>query len=212
MNASTSEKTLQAAIETAVNILSKGGVIAIPTDTIYGLAGSVFSDKAVSRVFDIKRRPTGMALPVLLAEPDDIFKCAIEIPDVTWQLVERFWPGGLTIVLKKSAAISDLVSGGMDSVALRVPDHWIPRKISSDLGQPITGTSANRSGMSGATNAQAVRDEFGNEVDLIVDGGETPGVVSSTVLDLSRGRPQILRTGVVSENELTAICGDVLTN
>ncbi len=196
----------QGQIEEAARILSRGGVIAVPTDTLYGLASRALDEKAAERVFHLKGRPRGMALPLLLAEPSDISRYAVDIPDVAWRLVEKLWPGALTIVLKKAAIVPDVVSGGMDTIALRVPNHPVPREIARRLGEAITGTSANRSGRPGLTTAQAVRDEFGDELDMIVDGGETPGSVASTVLDLTGERPRILRQGAVSRREIEDVC------
>ena len=200
-------EALQDQIHAAVKALRNGGVVAIPTDTLYGLAASAFDQMAVERVFRLKGRSTGAALPLLLAEPDDIYLCAADIPELTWRLVERFWPGALTLVLRKRDAIPDVVSGGMDTVAVRVPDHSIPRAIVRALGMPVTGTSANRTGSSGLASAREVRDEFGAEVDLVIDGGNTPGGLPSTVLDLTGDHPRILRHGSLTHRELEESCG-----
>lgn len=205
------DEALQGQVESAASILNRGGVAAIPTDTLYGLAAVAFDEAAVERVFRLKGRPKGMALPLLVADADDLLRCARDVPKVTWGLVERFWPGALTLVLNKADTIPDLVTGGADTVALRVPDHWVPRVLVRKLGSPITGTSANRSGSPGLTTAQAVREEFGDEVDLVIDGGETPGSIASTVLDLTGRRPRVLRQGAVSRDDIEAICGVVLS-
>ncbi|MDA1349171.1 MAG: Sua5/YciO/YrdC/YwlC family protein, partial [Chloroflexi bacterium] len=115
-------EVLQGQIETAVVALRKGGVVAVPTDTLYGLAASVLDETAVRRVFRLKGRPEGGAMPILLDDLDRVAMCADEIPDVAWVLMERFWPGALTLVLHRSQGIPSTVSGGMDTVALRVPD------------------------------------------------------------------------------------------
>ena len=133
-------------VRPAVDILKSGGVVAIPTDTLYGLAACALDRTAVERVFRLKGRSQGVPLPLLLAEPEDIFRYAVDIPEAARALMERFWPGPLTLVFKKAASISDVVSGGHDTVALRVPDHVVPRAIVRGLGAPITGTSANRTG------------------------------------------------------------------
>lgn len=197
-------------IESAVRVIQSGGVIAIPTDTLYGLAACAFDVAAVERVFQLKGRPAGMALPLLLADADDTLKCAVDVPEVAWKLAERFWPGALTLVLKKASIVPDTVTAGMDTVALRVPDHHVPRAIARKLKAPITGTSANLSGSSGLTTAQAVREAFGSKLDLIVDAGETQGSVASTVLDLTGKRPRILRQGAISPDEIEAVLGDTI--
>jgi L-threonylcarbamoyladenylate synthase len=208
MNVSASRNTHEALIFRAVEILRHGGVVAVPTDTLYGLAASAFNESAAARIFEIKGRPDNMAMPVLLADVSDMELCAVDVPDVALKLAERFWPGALTLVLKKSPRVPDVVTGGKNTVALRVPDHDVPGRIVRELGEPITGTSANRSGKPGLTTSQAVRDELGDAVDLIVEG-DCPGGLASTVLDLTGERPQILRQGAVSAEDIEAACGTI---
>jgi L-threonylcarbamoyladenylate synthase len=207
MRVSEPYEALQGQIESAIHILQNGGVVAIPTDTLYGLAACAFNEKAVEQVFQLKGRSKGMAIPLLLSDTEDVNKCAVEIPDVAWALTEHFWPGALTIVLKKADVVPDIVSGGMETIAVRVPDHRIPRALARELGTPITGTSANRSGRPGLTTARAVHDEFGDEIDLVIDDGVALGGVASTLLDLSREEPRILRQGSVSICEIEKVCG-----
>ena len=202
------DKALQDQTETAVRILKGGGVVAIPTDTLYGLAADALNEKAVERIFSIKGRSKGMALHLLLADADDIAKWAVDIPDLAWLVTQRFWPGALTLVLKKGESISDAVSGGLDTIALRVPNHHVPRAIARGLGVPITGTSANLSGSPGRMTAEAGRREFGSEVDLVIDAGDASKGLASTVLDLSGKQPRILREGAVSLREIEELCGE----
>ena len=189
-------------ITAAVETLSNGGVAAIPTDTLYGLAACAFDESAVLKVYELKGRPEGMALPLLLSDAEDMLRCVEEAPREAWSLAERFWPGALTLVLSKSAYVPDIVTAGMDTVALRVPDHPVPRAIAKKLGAPITGTSANLSGKPGLTNAAGVRREFGDAIDFVLDGGDAPGGVASTILDMSGGEMRVLREGAVSWNEI----------
>ncbi|MCI0791621.1 MAG: threonylcarbamoyl-AMP synthase [Chloroflexi bacterium] len=192
--------------------MKRGGVVGIPTDTIYGLAACAFDHKAVRRVFDVKGRPDSMPMPLLLADTADSHRCVEQdVPEVAIRLAERFWPGALTLVLKRSAAIPDIVSAGGDTVALRVPNHPVPRLLADGLGAPITGTSANRSGEPGLTTADAVKDVFKDGVDLVIDAGEIPGGVASTVLDLSGGRPVLVRQGAVSVKDIEAVLGANIT-
>ena len=192
----------------AIDILKKGGVVAIPTDTLYGLAADALIEAAVARVFSMKGRSRGVALPLLLADISDVSEYAAHVPDEAWTLANRFWPGPLTIVLRKTDAVPDLVSGGKDTVALRVPDHKLVRSIVRGLGAPVTGTSANRSGRPGLTTAKAVEAEFQSEVDLVVDGGEAPDGRPSTIVDLSSGTPRMLRHGAVSQKDLEEVLGE----
>lgn len=202
---------MQSHIDAAIDILKRGGVVGIPTDTLYGLAACVFNLGAVQRVFELKGRPANMPIPVLLADTSDLERCVKESPDAAFDLADKFWPGALTLVLKKSAAIPDIISAGGDTVAVRVPDHSVPRQLVNGLGAPITGTSANRSGEPGLTSAGAVREAFSEELELVIDAGEITGGVASTVLDLSGGVPVLLRQGVVSAEEIEEILGEKLS-
>ncbi len=193
-------------IETAINTLRDGGVVAIPTDTLYGLAACAFDETAVAKVFELKGRPAGMALPLLLADAEDAHRCAVDLPPAFDRLAARFWPGALTLIARKSDAVPYAVTAGMDTVGLRVPDHPLARSVARLLGTPITGTSANRSGMPGLTTAQAVRDEFGDAIGYVLDGGDAPGGVASTVLDLSGDTPRILRQGAIGRDDIEAVC------
>ena len=194
-------------IRTAINVLANGGVAAIPTDTLYGLAACAFDETAVHKVYELKGRPDGMALPLLLSEAEDVRLCAKDVPQAAWALMERYWPGALTLVVRKSANVPEIVTAGLDTVALRVPDHPIPREIAKDLGAPITGTSANLSGRPGLTTAREVRCEFGDAIDFVLDGGDAPGGVASTILDVSGEEMRVLREGAVSQDEIEAALG-----
>ena len=116
-------------IESAVEILRNGGVSAVPTDTLYGLAASALDVAAVERIFKIKSRPRDMAIPLLLSGPDELSQCVVDVPEYAWGLIDRFWPGGLTLVLKRSHIVPDIVTAGRETVALRIPDHPVPRAI-----------------------------------------------------------------------------------
>ena len=193
-------------VEAAARHLRQGGVAAIPTDTIYGLAANALDEQAVRRVFRLKRRPAGMALPLLLADAAGLDRWAREAPALALLLAERFWPGALTLVVRKAADIPDVATGGLDTVALRVPAHDTPRALARLLGGPITGTSANRSGSPGLTDADAVRREFAGEPCLVVEG-QCDGGVASTLVDVTGERPRIIRQGAVSRRELEEACG-----
>ena len=200
---------LQEQIETAVHILKNHGVVALPTDTLYGLAAWAEDEEAVRRVFDIKGRSRSAALPLLIADAADLATYATEIPEGVWPLAERFWPGPLTLVLRRSGVVSDAVTGGRGTVALRVPDHPAPRAIVRGLGGPVTGTSANHSGGPETTTAEGARREFGSLVDMVLDGPQPTRRRASTVLDMSVGKPQILRQGAVTRREIEEICGQL---
>lgn len=199
--------SLSAQVDVAVSHLSRGGVVAIPTDTLYGLAASAVDPDAVARVFRIKGRPGGMAMPVLLADPQDLDLYATDVSEVARELANRFWPGPLSLVLKRSEQMPDAATAGRDTVALRVPDHPVPRAIARRLGAPITGTSANPSGQLAATTAAKVKEQLGDAVDLVVDAGESPIGEGSTILDVTGPSLVVLRIGAVSIADISDATG-----
>ena len=203
-------ENLDVQVRTAVGLLQSGGVVAIPTDTLYGLAACAFDEDAVERVYRIKRRPGGKGLPLLLADPADIPRYTTSIPQLAWTLIERFMPGGLTLVLRKAPSIPDVVSGGLDTIAVRVPDHWVPRKIARDLGAPITGTSANRTGMPDPRTSAQVQDQLGPEVDMVVDAGDATNGLASTIVDFTSETPRVIREGAVSRREIVEAVGEAV--
>ena len=194
-------------IEAAVRLLRNGGVVAIPTDTLYGLAAAASDVEAVKRLYRIKGRPATMAVPLLIADESQLDTYSTCVSHVARRLAREFFPGALTLVLPKSHIVPDVVSGGGDSIALRVPDHPVPRAIVRLLGGAITGTSANRSGASSPTTAQEVRRQLGSDVDMVVDGGECRGGLASTVVDVTDPSPRVLRQGAVSREELEKVLG-----
>ena len=191
----------------ALEILGDGGVVAIPTDTVYGLAASAFDSDAVRRIFEIKGRDHAAALPLLLGDPEDVSIYASSVPAAAWRLIERFWPGPLTIVLAKAELLPDDLAGGRSTVALRVPDHPVPRRLARSLGAPITGTSANLSGAEPARSAVGVAHELGGMLDLVFDGGALPESPPSTIVDLTVSPPRVVRAGAISEDELAEVAG-----
>ena len=200
-------------IDDLVQILQGGGVVALPTDTFYCLAACAINAEAALRVFEIKRRQATSAVPLLTAEASDVMKYAVDLTEAQQTAVialgARFWPGPLSLVLKRSPAIPSLLSGGGDTIALRVPNAPTIREVVRRLGAPVTGTSANLSGSPAATTAAAVRETLGAAVDAVVDGGTTPGGPPSTLLDLTTPRPRILRSGAISRADLDETLRDL---
>ena len=194
-------------VDEAVEVLRNGGVAAIPTDTVYGLAAHGLDAAAVGRVFEVKGRPAGMALPLLLADTRDLPLCCVDVPDSALSLAAAFWPGSLTLVLRRSDAVPDIVAAGGATVAVRVPDHPVPREIARRLGSPITGTSANLSGLPPATTAGEVREQLGDRVEYVLDGGALRSGVPSTVLDLTGPSPVIVRLGAVCAEAIAEVLG-----
>ena len=197
-------------IELAAEILRSGGIVAFPTDTVYGLGADPRSEEAVGKIYRVKRRSNELPLPLLLVGKADIERVAVNIPETAWRLAERFLPGGLTLVLEKSSWVPDVVTAGGDTVAVRIPDHDITIDLIQRLGSPLVGTSANISGRPSPVTADEVYGQLGDQVDLVIDGGECPGGIDSTVVDVSGEMPTVVREGAVSWQELSEVCGPSL--
>jgi L-threonylcarbamoyladenylate synthase len=182
-------------------------VVAFPTETVYGLGADAEHEAAVRRIFAIKGRPTGHPLIVHLGHPGELAAWSTEPPPVAQQLAERFWPGPLTMVLRRSARVPDVVTGGLPTVGLRVPDHPVALALLHAFHGGIAAPSANRFGAVSPTTAEHVRQDLGKAVDLILDGGSCEVGLESTIVDLSSGAAAILRPGAVSREELEHVVG-----
>ncbi len=197
-------------VEKGVSILKQGGVIAYPTDTVYGLGASAYLPEAVERIFEVKGRPRNMPLPLLLANESQLTEVTEELPPVARLLIKEFLPGALTLVLPKSASVPDIVSGGGCTVALRIPAHPVPVALAVGLGAPLVGTSANLSGRPSPLTAEEVDSQLGGKIDLIIDGGRCPGGKESTVVDLTGEKPVILRQGAIPAEDIERVAGALL--
>ncbi|WNG24608.1 threonylcarbamoyl-AMP synthase [Cystobacter fuscus] len=191
----------------AVELLRRGGVIALPTETVYGLAANAEDELAVRRVFAIKGRPATHPLIVHVAEAQALSSWARHVPEDAWRLAEAFWPGPLTLVLPRSPRATDAVTGGQDTVALRVPHHPLARAVLEALGGGVAAPSANRFGRVSPTTAEHVRADLGADVDLVLDGGPCTVGVESTIVDLSQGEPAVLRPGGLAVEEVSRVLG-----
>jgi L-threonylcarbamoyladenylate synthase len=196
-------------IDQAVRILREGGLVAFPTETVYGLGADATNAGAVRRIFQVKGRPSTNPLICHLADESVARKYALQWPLAASRITQRYWPGPLTIVVAKTQAIVDNVTAGLQTVALRVPDHPLALDLLRAFDRPLAGPSANRSSHVSPTAAQHVRDELGDTVDLILDGGPCRVGIESTVLDLSTGTPTILRPGGVSREQIEEVIGPV---
>ena len=197
---------IQKQVEKGISILKKGGVVAFPTDTVYGLGACANIESAVERLYRVKKRPQDMPLPLLLANTSQIREVAERVPEIAWFLVQKFLPGALTLVLPRSDAVPDIITAGGKTVAIRIPAHTIPVALAEGLGAPIVGTSANLSGEPNSLTADEVYSQFNNEIDLIIDGGRCPGGVESTIVDVTGEIPVVLREGAISREELKQVC------
>ena len=197
---------IQQQVERGVSILKQGGIVAYPTDTVYGLGASANLQSAVERVYQVKERPRNMALPLLLANISQISEIAEPVPQVAWLLARNFLPGALTIVLPKSKAVPDFIAAGGMTVAIRIPAHPVPVALIEGLGVPIVGTSANLSGKPSTLTAGEVHSQFGDRIDLIIDSGRCLGGKESTIVDVTGETPVVLREGAISKEELKRVC------
>ncbi|MXY20225.1 MAG: threonylcarbamoyl-AMP synthase [Dehalococcoidia bacterium] len=198
---------LSTSISRSVQILRDGGVIALPTDTLYGISANALDPEAAAKVFSVKDRGERSPLPIFVSDTGDLYKYGRDIPDTAVRLAEIFWPGKLTIVVGKSDLVPDVVSGGIDTVGLRIPDHPAPRGIVAQLGAPITATSANVSGKPALTAAEDVVAELGSRLDLVLDGGNLAPSAPSTVIDVTADPPRILRQGALSASDIQKLAG-----
>ncbi len=196
-----------AALTAAVDSLRRGKLVAFPTDTLYALGADATNDDAVRRLYEAKRRPLDAPLPILVADITQARELTEGVPDLALTLARRFWPGPLTLVLRRADAFHSLALAGGDTIALRAPDHPAPLALIGLLERPITGTSANRSAEPPPRTAAEVAAQLGDEVDIIIDAGPAPIGVESTVLDLTATPPRILRPGAISREQLEAAAG-----
>jgi len=187
-------------IQTALEILQRGGLVAFPTDTVYGVGALAFDGKAVESIYKAKDRPIEKAIPVLIADAADMEKVGMDIPEVAYQLAARFWPGPLTCIIPKQPTLPEAISA-TDTVGVRVPDHEVARTLLRAAG-PMAVTSANISGQPSPSTAQEVFAQLGGRIDLIIDGGTTPGGVPSTLVDCTGAELKILREGPLTLEEI----------
>ncbi|MDO9238484.1 MAG: L-threonylcarbamoyladenylate synthase [Methylicorpusculum sp.] len=190
------------AIERAAELLKQGGLVAFPTETVYGLGADAGNAGAVQRIFSAKGRPADHPLIVHLAYSHQLNDWAIDIPDAAFKLAQEFWPGPLAIILKKQAHVPQVVTGGQQTIGLRVPNHPVALYLLRLFGGGIAAPSANRFCRISPTCADHVEEELGDEVDMILDGGNCQVGVESTIIDLSGKRPVLIRPGHISREEL----------
>ncbi len=194
-------------IERAVAVLRAGGLVAFPTETVYGLGADAANPQAVRKIFEAKGRPATHPVIVHLADAVQLANWAREIPPAAQKLAKKFWPGPLTLILRRTATASDLVTGGQETVAVRVPSHPVAQQLLARFGGGIAAPSANRHGRVSATTAAHVRLEFGAVVDCVLDGGEAQVGIESAIVDLSGGSPALLRPGSITAAEIEAVLG-----
>lgn len=192
-------------IARAVQVLQEGGIVAFPTDTVYGVGAHGLLPAGVERLYVAKIRPGDKAIPLLVAGVEALAEIAVEVPDVAYALAARFWPGALTLVVRRSARVPDAVTSGGETVAVRAPDHPVTQALIAALGAPLAATSANLSGRPAPDRPEGVLAQLDGRIDLLLDGGICPVGVASTVLDLTVSPPAILRAGGISVEQLANV-------
>ncbi len=196
-------------IETAAEILKDGGIVAIPTETVYGLAANAFDEDAIKSVFSAKGRPQDNPLIVHISSIEMLHDLAVDIPETAYKCAEKFWPGPLTMVLKKSSKVGSVVSGGLDTVAIRMPGEKVAYDIIQTSGLPLAAPSANVSGRPSPTSYTHVLNDLDGKIDAVVEGKDCTVGVESTVITLVGEHPVLLRPGAVTLEQLKEIFPDI---
>lgn len=199
------------AIARAAAILDHGGLVAFPTETVYGLGADAANPEAVRRIFEVKGRPADHPVIVHVADAVDLGAWARTVPEAARRLAQAFWPGPLTLIVARSASVSDALTGGQDTVGVRVPSHPVAQALLRAFGRGIAGPSANRFGRISPTTADHVRAELGDRVDLVLDGGQAEVGIESTIVDVSGAWPALLRPGMIGASQLEAVLGQPLS-
>jgi L-threonylcarbamoyladenylate synthase len=197
----------RAPVEEAADVVRRGGLVGFPTDTVYGLGANALNPVAVARVYEVKRRPLDSPLIVLLGRIEDAAALVRELPRPARALMERFWPGPLSIVLERSPLVPEITAGGGRTIALRVPGRALTRDFVQACGSPVTAPSANKSGRPSPLSAQDVLADLGAEIEAVLDAGPSPSGLESTVLDLTAEPAMVLRPGPIALEQLEPYCG-----
>ncbi len=203
------EEMIDADIEAAGEIIKSGGLVVIPTETVYGLAASAYNDKAVRHIYEVKGRPSDNPLIVHIADMEALPALVSELPEEAQKLAEAFWPGPLTMILKKSELVPNTVSGGLDTVAIRFPENETAQKIINAAGVPLAAPSANISGKPSPTSFKHVFEDMNGKVEAIVKAGNCEVGIESTIISLAGKKPRLLRPGRVTVNQLEAVVGKI---
>lgn len=201
-------KATSEGVNKAAEVIKKGGLVAFPTETVYGLGADALNPKAVVKIFEAKERPFFDPLIVHIADIDELEKLCLYVDERAKALIERFWPGPLTIVLLKREVVPDIVTAGLDTVAVRMPSHPVALSLIRASGTPIAAPSANRFGHLSPTEPEHVLSQLMGRIDLLLDGGKCPIGVESTIIDLT-GEPTLLRPGGLPLEEIESIIGKV---
>ena len=192
-------------IEEAAKIIKRGGIVIFPTETVYGIGANALNENAVKRIYEIKKRDFSKPISLLVSDFDMIEKVAKDITDIEYKIMKAFFPGPLTIILKKKDIIPDIVTAGSDTVGIRMPEGDTARELVKLAGVPIATPSANISGKKSGTNIKDIMNDFDGKVDLYIDGGESKLGIASTIVKIVDGKVHILREGSISKEEIDSV-------
>lgn len=197
-----SDESLRKGLNEAAKIISEGGIVAFPTESFYGLGVDATDPNAVKRLFGVKKRDPDLPILILISSLRELPKYATSIPSQAKRIGKKFWPGGLTIIFQSSPVLPSVLTAGKGKIGIRISGHSLANALSRALSIPITGTSANISGMPPCIMANQVVEYFGDDVDLILDSGATQGKYPSTILDVTTDPPLIIREGIIKAEEI----------
>ena len=203
-------RATQVEIETAVQALRDGELVAFPTETVYGLGANAQNPAAVRRIFEVKGRPPDHPVIVHLDSPRYLHRWVREVPETAGRLADAFWPGPLTMVMRRAANVHDVITGGQDTIAIRVPAHPMAQQLLTAFGGGIAAPSANRYGRLSPTRAEHVREEFGDSLRVVLDGGECQIGLESTIVAFEDGSVRLLRPGSVTAAQIKSVVGELL--
>lgn len=196
-------------VRIAANAIKKGGLVAFPTETVYGLGADALNPVAVKKIFEAKNRPPDNPIIVHVADKESIYRLASEVPSSAEKLISRFWPGPLTLILKRSRLVPDITVVGLDTIAVRMPNNRIALALIRESGTPIAAPSANLAGKPSPTEAEHVLNDLAGRIDVVLDGGSAKIGVESTVIDMTVSPPFILRPGGIPFEKLKSVLGGV---
>lgn len=203
------EEELNQDLERAAEILKNGGLVAFPTETVYGLGGDALNPEAAKKIYEAKGRPSDNPLIVHIAKEEDVERIARDIPEAAYKLMDVFWPGPMTMIFRKKSLVPDSTTGGLDTVAVRMPSHSVAYELIRRSGVLIAAPSANLSGRPSPTAASHVKEDLKGRIDMIIDGGECQYGIESTILDMTGDTPVILRPGFITSEMLESVIGQV---
>lgn len=197
-------------IQEPSEIIKKGGIVIFPTETVYGIGANGLDEKAVKKLYEIKQRPLNKPISLLVSNMNMVNQIAQDITELEYKLMEKFFPGPFTIILKKKHIVSNIVTAGQDTVGIRMPSGEISRKLVEYANVPIATPSANISGRPSGTNLEQIMKDFDGKVDYFIDGGESKLGIASTIVKVIDGIPHILRQGTITKEQIEKIAGRVI--